>query len=136
MANENDSGSRTTVLGASWPLGPLAAAAVTAVGGAGLALGDADFSAPFGGTVVVAFLLVAPALAIVRLLPSVATAAALIVACAGAAVINSLVAVVMLLANAWSRPAGVIAVGLIAALLWLLPTGGRRPRQDIVRSDS
>lgn len=132
MAEEND----TPVGRRDWArLGPLAAAVVTAVGGAGMALGSVELSVPFGGTLVVAFLLVAPALAIVRLLPSVNAAAALIVACAGAAVINSLVAVVMLLADAWSRPAGVIAVGLIAALLWLLPTSGRTPPRHRMGSD-
>ena len=66
-----------------------------------------------------------PVLATLRLLPSFNGAVAVIVAAAGAAVINVLVAQVMLSTNAWSRPAGVIAVGLIAALLWLVPTGGR-----------
>src|SRR4051812_1811751 len=51
--------------------GRLAAAAVTAVGGAGIALGVAQSSGPVGCTLVVAFVLVAPALAIIRLLPSV-----------------------------------------------------------------
>lgn len=103
----------------------LAAAAVTAVCGAGIALGVAQSSGLFGRMLVVAFLLAAPALAITRLLPSFNGAVAVIVAAAGAAVINVLVAQVMLSANAWSRPAGVIAVGLIAALLRLMPTGGR-----------
>jgi len=117
------------VLGALQPprqispyLGRLAAAAVTVVGAAGIALNDAQSSAPLARTVVVTFVILAPAIAIIGLLPSVNAAVALIVAAAGATVINALVAQVMLSTNAWSRPAGVIAVGLIAALLWLVPT--------------
>lgn len=132
MANGND----MAVDNRYWRLAPLVAAAVTAVGGAGMALGSLNFSAPFGGTLVVTFMLVAPAVPIVRMLPSVNAAVALVVASAGAVVINALVAIVMLLANAWSRPAGVIAVGLIAALLWLLPTDGRTPPDHLTRSDS
>jgi hypothetical protein len=108
--------------------GRLAAAAVTAFGGAGIALGVAQSSGAFGRALIVAFVLVAPALAIIRLLPSVHGAVAVIVAAAGAAVINALVAQLMVSANAWSPPAGVIAVGLTAALLWLVPTGGPHAR--------
>jgi len=121
------------VLGAPKPprrispyLGRLAAAAVTAVGAAGIALNDAQSSVPFARTLVVAFVILAPAIAITGLLPSVNATVALIVAAAGAVVINALVVQVMLSANAWSRPAGVITVGLIAALLWLVPTTGSR----------
>jgi hypothetical protein len=113
-------------------LGRLVAAALTAAGGTGIALGFAAHSSePLGRTVVVVFALGAPAVAIARLLPSVNAAVALVIASAGAAVINALVAQVMLSANAWSPPAGVIAVGVIAALLWLVPTGGpSRPDAD------
>jgi hypothetical protein len=34
---------------------------------------------------------------------------------------------------AWSRPAGVIAVGLSAALLWLVPTRGAPPAAPVIR---
>jgi hypothetical protein len=120
--------------GAASPcLGRLAAAAVTAIGGTGMALGVAQSSGPFGRALVVAFLLVAPTLAIARLLPSVNAAVAVIVAAAGAAVINVLVAQVMLSANAWSPPAGVIAVGLTAALLWLVPTREAPPAAPVIR---
>jgi hypothetical protein len=83
----------------------------------------------------VAFVLVAPALAIARLLPSVNAAVAVIVAAAGAAVINALVAQVMLSANAWSPPAGVIAVGLTAACLWLVPTREAHSAAPVMRGD-
>ncbi|MBB5165295.1 hypothetical protein [Mycobacterium sp. AZCC_0083] len=105
-------------------VGRVGAAAVTAIGAAGIALNDAQSSAPFARTLVVAFVFLAPAIAITGLLPSVNTVVAVIVAAAGAVVINALVAQSMLSASAWSRTAGVIAVGLIAALLWLVPTTG------------
>jgi hypothetical protein len=95
---------------------------VLGAGGLGIGLAVAQSSKHFGHALVVAFVLVAPALAIARLLPSVNRALALIVGAAGAAVINALVAQSMLSANAWSPPAGVVAVGLTAALLWLVPT--------------
>jgi hypothetical protein len=34
---------------------------------------------------------------------------------------------------AWSRPAGVIAVGLAAALLWLVPTREAHPAAAVTR---
>jgi hypothetical protein len=122
--------------GPAWPcLGRLAAAAVTAIGGTGIALGVDQSSGPFGRALVVAFVLVAPALAIARLLPSFNAAVAVIVAAAGAAVINALVAQVMLSANAWSPPAGVIAVGLTAACLWLVPTREAHSAAPVMRGD-
>jgi hypothetical protein len=102
-------------------LGRLAAAAVTAVSALTVA---AHSSGPVGHMVVVVFVLVTPAFAISGLLPGLNGVVVLIVAAAGAAVINALVAQLMLSANAWSPPAGVIAVGLIAAFLWLVPSGG------------
>ena len=78
---------------------------VLGAGGLGIGLAVAQSSKHFGHALVVAFVLVAPALAIARLLPSVNRALALIVGAAGAAVINALVAQSMLSANAWSRVA-------------------------------
>jgi hypothetical protein len=101
----------------------LLAAAVTALSGLQIGLGFAQYTEHFGQTLVVAFLLVAPALAITGLLPSVNFSIAVIVGVASAAVINALVAQTMLSTNAWSPRAGVVAVGLAAALLWLVPTG-------------
>lgn len=63
----------------------------------------------------------APAFAIARLLPSAGTAVALIVGAAGAIAVNVLVEQSMLSAEAWSPTGGVIAVGLVAALLRLCP---------------
>ncbi|MFI6754323.1 hypothetical protein ACIBF4_04860 [Rhodococcus coprophilus] len=69
------------------------------------------------------FLVVAPLVAIARLLPAVNAALALIVGAAGAAVVNALVAQSMLAADVWSPHGGIVAVGLAAAFLWLVPIG-------------
>lgn len=102
----------------------LLAAAVTALGGAAIAVNVPQSSGLLGRLWVVSFVIAAPLIAITRLLPGVNAALALIVGAAGAAVINALVAQAMLAANMWSPRAGVVAVGLAAALLWLVPTGG------------
>ena len=101
------------------------AAVATAVIGAWIALGPAHSTLPFSRALVAAFLVLAPTLAIARLLPSVHSAVALIVAAAGATAINTLVAQTMLSADLWSRPAGVAIVGATATLMWLIPTPGR-----------
>jgi hypothetical protein len=44
-----------------------------------------------------------------------------IVGAAGSVAINALVAQTMLAVNAWSPFTGVVAVGVITAVLWLLP---------------
>ena len=95
-------------------------AAVTLAGGVGIALGASQSSA-WGRALVVAFLLAAPARAILRLLPSLGAAAGLVVAIAGAVAINTLVALSMLSAHSWSPPAGVVVVGCISALIRLVP---------------
>ena len=104
------------------------AAAMTAVSGWWISLAAAGSTAPFDRTFVVAFLVLAPTFPLIRLLPNVSGTAAPVVGAAGATVINILVAQFMLAANAWSPRAGVITVGLIAALLFLVPTPGPRPR--------
>jgi hypothetical protein len=94
---------------------------VTGVAAGGIALFPAHSTAPLSRAMVAAFLVIAPALAIARMLPSVHTAVALIVGAAGAIAINTLVAQSMLSAELWSRPAGVIAVGIAATAFWLIP---------------
>lgn len=94
---------------------------VTAVAAAGIALLPAHSTAPSSRAMVASFLVLAPAVAIARLLPSVHTVVALIVGLAGAIAVNTLVAQSMLSAELWSRPGGVIAVGITAAALWLIP---------------
>ena len=100
-------------------------AVATAVIGAWIALGPAHSTLPLSRALVAGFLVIAPALAIARLLPSVHPAAALIVAAAGSIAINTLVAQSMLSAELWSRPAGVVVVGVTATLVWLIPNPGR-----------
>jgi hypothetical protein len=106
-------------------------AVATAVIGVWIALGPAHSSLPLSRALVAGFLVIAPAVAIARLLPSMNRAAALIVAAAGSVAINTLVAQSMLSADLWSRHVGVIVVGVVATLVWLIPTPGRaksRPR--------
>ncbi len=104
----------------------LTGALVTGIAAAGIALVPAHSTTPLGRAVVAAFLIIAPALAIARLLPSMHTAVALIVGVAGAIAINTLVAQTMLSAELWSRPAAVIAVGVAATAFWLIPIPARR----------
>lgn len=104
----------------------LTGAIVTGIAAAGIALVPAHSTAPLSRAIVAAFLIIAPALAIAWLLPSVHTAVGLIVGVAGAIAINTLVAQVMLSAELWSRPAGVIAVGTAATAFWLIPIPIRR----------
>ncbi|MBM7461128.1 hypothetical protein ACIBED_02460 [Rhodococcus coprophilus] len=101
----------------------LLAAAVTALGGIAIALNAPHTSGLSGRLWVVSFLVVAPLVAIARLLPAVNAALALIVGAAGAAVVNALVAQSMLAADVWSPHGGIVAVGLAAAFLWLVPIG-------------
>lgn len=96
-------------------------AALAMVTGAARIMLEGRPSGPFGHAVIAAFLLAAPALAIASLLPNVNGAVALIVGAAGAVSINALVAQSMVSANAWSPRGGVVAVGVIAALIWLVP---------------
>jgi hypothetical protein len=109
------------------PLRSTVAAAMTAVSGVWISLA-AGSTAPFDRTLVVAFLVLAPTLPLIRLLPNVSGTAALVVGAAGATVINILVAQFMLATDAWSTRAGVITIGLIAALLFLVPTHRPQPR--------
>jgi hypothetical protein len=99
----------------------LLAATVTALGGVAIAVNVLENSGFSGRVWVVLFLVAAPLIAIARLLPGVNAVLALIVGAAGALVINVLVAQTMLSADAWSPRAGIVAVGLAAALLWLAP---------------
>ncbi|MEE2059664.1 hypothetical protein [Rhodococcus artemisiae] len=99
----------------------LLAAAVTALGGVAVAVNLPDPSGFSGRLWVVSFVVAAPLIAIARLLPGVNAVLALVVGAAGALVINVLVVQTMLSADTWSPRAGVVAVGLVAALVWLVP---------------
>src|SRR5882757_6915399 len=96
--------------------GRVVSAVMTAVAGLWISLA-AGSTVPFERTLVVVFLLIAPAAAVIRLLPSVNGVVVLVVGAAGVAVINLLVAQIMLAINAWSPQGGVVTVGLVAALL-------------------
>jgi thioredoxin reductase len=99
----------------------LVVAAGTLIGGICVAA-CVEMHWPANHLIFISFALLAPAVAIFRLLPSVPLAPALLIAAAGAAAINGLIAQAMLAADVWSRPGGIIAVGVSAALLWLVPS--------------
>lgn len=109
----------------------LLAAAVTALGGVAIAVNAAQPAGLSGRLWLVFFVIAAPLVAIARLLPDVNVALALIVGAAGAVGVNTLVAQSMLAADMWSPRGGVVAVGLAAALLWLVPAG--RPSAEAPR---
>lgn len=68
------------------------------------------------------FVVVAPAVAIARMLPSLELVHALVIGVAGAATLNVLVVETMLAADMWSITGGTIAVAALAGLLWLIPS--------------
>ncbi|MCK0089698.1 hypothetical protein MWU77_02755 [Rhodococcus sp. F64268] len=100
----------------------LVAAAVTALGGVAIAANSPHLPGLSDRLVVVMFVVAAPLIALVRLLPGINVLLALIVGAAGSLVVNVLIAQAMLTADAWSPPAGVVAVGLTASVLWLVPS--------------
>lgn len=77
---------------------------------------------PFGHAASLAFVLLTPAFAICGLLPDMDGAVVAIVGAAGSIAVNALVVQTMLSIGAWSPAAGVVAVGLITSVLWLLPS--------------
>jgi thioredoxin reductase len=107
----------------------LIAAGLTVAGGIVVAVAIQSHW-PANHLVFLLFALLAPAAAIFRLLPSVPPAPALLVAVAGAAALNGLIAQAMLAAVVWSRPGGIVAVGVCAALIWMVPTPARQTAES------
>src|ERR1700712_4571090 len=99
-------------------LGRLSAAAVTVMSALAVAT---HLDSPFGHAASLAFVVLTPAFAICGLLPGMDGVVVTIVGAAGSVGINALVAQTMLAVNAWSPFTGVVAVGVITAVLWLLP---------------
>lgn len=93
---------------------------------------------------VIVFLIAAPAVAGAALLVGLDLSARIVLAFAVAVVINALVAEVMVATGRWSVSGGVLAVGLLSAVMWMAagaasqvrPSGGRhtirRAEQDSV----
>jgi hypothetical protein len=99
------------------PLRALACAVVVA-GLAGVGLALADSGSPLRSPLVLLFLVTAPAMAVAGLLPGLDVAARVFVSCVAMIVINACVAETMLAAGAWSPRTGLVAVVVIAAVLW------------------
>src|SRR4051812_45878049 len=86
----------------------------------------------------IAALVVGPALAIGALLARTTPLTRLVCMLAGTVCVNGIVAEVMLSLHRWSIPGGAAAVGVISAVLWLVPPdprddarGGASARSDI-----
>ncbi|MEV6173617.1 hypothetical protein AB0L99_36085 [Streptomyces sp. NPDC051954] len=108
-------------------LTPLLAGAATAVGGTGAILALADSGSPLRGPLTLFFLLAAPAAAIAAALRGLPPLGRILVAVAGAVVVDMLVAQAMLALHQWSVTGGIAAVTAISALTLLLVLVRRLP---------
>ncbi|MGV9425432.1 hypothetical protein ACWDO7_14260 [Streptomyces sp. NPDC003656] len=98
----------------------LLAGAATAVAGCGALLALADAHTPLRGPSTLFFLLAAPAAAIWLALRGLDTYGRLVVALAGAVVLDMLVAQAMLAVHRWSVRGGIVAVTGLSLLLFLV----------------
>lgn len=103
----------------------LCAAAATLIG-AGAIAGVIPASDWEVRILLVTFDFAAPLIAIAAALPGIETALAAVVGLAGGLAVNVLVAQTMLATSSWSLRGGVVAVGAVAALVWLAPAGRLR----------
>lgn len=108
-------------------LTPLLAGAATAVGGFGALLALTGSDSPLRAPLVLFFLLAAPAAGIALALRGLDPFARVPTALVSSVVLNMLVAQGMLATHRWSARGGVVAVGVISALI-LLPVLLRRRR--------
>ncbi|MFE6285090.1 hypothetical protein [Streptomyces sp. NPDC057877] len=99
---------------------PLLAGAATAVGGIGAALAFRDSGSPLRGPFTLFFLFAAPATAIGAALRGLDPMGRLLVALAGAVVVDMLVAQTLLTVHRWSVTGGLMAVTVVSALILLL----------------
>jgi hypothetical protein len=105
-------------------------AVAVAVGGlpAGLALVAVDH--PVWRALAALFLLTAPAVTTMALLPNLSAVGRLVCGIAGAVVLNGLVAEGMLALGIWSIPGGATAVSIITAGLLVLAASAKRPASE------
>ncbi|MBJ7905351.1 hypothetical protein IF655_18860 [Streptomyces sp. DSM 110735] len=96
------------------------AGAATAVAGCGALLALADAHTPLRGPSTLFFLLAAPTAAIWLALRGLDTYGRLVVALAGAIVLDMLVAQAMLAVHRWSVRGGIVAVTGLSLLLFLV----------------
>lgn len=99
-------------------LSALLAGAAVALGAVGAVLALADSGSPLRGPFALFFLFSAPAAAIAAVLRGLDPFARVLVAVAGAVVVDMLVAQGMLAVHRWSVDGGIIAV---AAISWVIP---------------
>lgn len=102
------------VVGILAGVGALLAGCVLALGGNSL-----------GATVMFGFLLAAPASAVAASLSGLDPLARIVLALVAAVVLNALVAETMLIIGSWSLRGGVVAVGVLSAVIWF--AGGAAP---------
>lgn len=110
----------------------LTAGAALGIGGVGVVLAFADIASPLRAPFTLFFLIVAPAAAIGAALPGVDPLSRPVLAVAGAVAVDLLVAQVMLAQQAWSARGGVVAVGVVSLLFFLLASA-RRVRRRVTR---
>jgi hypothetical protein len=96
------------------------ACAIVMAGLAGVGLALAGSGSPLRSPLVLLFLVTAPAMAVAGLLRGLDAAARVFVSCLAMIVINACVAETMLAAGAWSPRTGLVAVVVIAAVLWMV----------------
>ncbi|QKW54887.1 hypothetical protein HUT08_30070 [Streptomyces buecherae] len=110
---------------------PLVAGAMLGIGGVGAVLAFADIASSLRAPFTLFFLVVAPASAIAAALRGVDPLSRPVLAVAGAVALDLAVAHVMLALQTWSARGGVVVVGLLSLLLFLVACA-RRLRRHVV----
>lgn len=110
---------------------PLVAGAMLGIGGVGVVLAFADIASSLRAPFTLFFLVVAPASAIAAALRGVDPLSRPVLAVAGAVALDLVVAHVMLALQTWSARGGVVVVGLLSLLLFLVACA-RRLRRHVV----
>ncbi|WP_232109694.1 hypothetical protein [Streptomyces buecherae] len=110
---------------------PLVAGAMLGIGGVGAVLAFADIASSLRAPFTLFFLVVAPASAIAAALRGVDPLSRPVLAVAGAVALDLAVAHVMLALQTWSARGGVVVVGLLSLLLFLVACA-RRLRRHLV----
>jgi hypothetical protein len=108
---------------------------LTIAGLTGAVLTLAGVRSPVTGPLTLLFLLFTPAACVALLLTALEPLARIVVAGAAALVLAASVAEVMLVASAWSPRGGVVAVGVVCAML-AVTSGVRRRRADSAGEDA
>ncbi|GAA4692936.1 hypothetical protein [Streptomyces youssoufiensis] len=110
---------------------PVVAGAMLGIGGVGVVLAFADIASSLRAPFTLFFLVVAPASAIAAALRGVDPLSRPVLAVTGAVALDLVVAHVMLALQTWSARGGVVVVGLLSLLLFLMACA-RRLRRHVV----